>query len=295
MRGFMVEKLVAMFLATTVSNSSSVATENMDYLKEYGINSMVEVHQLIDQENFNKELCQELIIDEQERLAQAYEEEKRLAYEKQLREEQERLEAEQRAEEERIAEEQRQKEEAERLAYEEYLRQNPEFPKYDLSVDDLTAIAKLCQQEQRTVEGAAAEASLIANRYELYNGKKWGNIRNYAENCGWWAGASSVMRAPGIDPEIYEAVRVVLMEGKRTLPKYVDEHDCISDISYITTGDKWNPSDYQQFETMVYNVYGSSYGFYDFPGTNDAFGWTDNELRASLGEDHYEFENILTR
>lgn len=291
MGNVIVEKLVAMFLAATVSNPSAVATEQLDSLKEMGIDDQIVVQELMEQEDFDFELCQELIVKNKEYLQLAYEKEQ----EQKRLEELARIEEEQRLEAERLAEEQRQKEEAERLAYEEWLKENPEFPKYELSVDDLTALAKLCQKEQGSVEGAAAEASLIANRYELYNGYKWGNIRNYAEKCGWWAGAYSVMRSPGIDQQIYDVVEDVFVEGKRTLPKYVDEHDCRSDIKFITTGYKWNTSDYIQFETMVYNVYGASYGFYSCPGTTDVFGYTSNELRSQLGEDHYEFERLLEK
>ena len=191
--------------------------------------------------------------------------------------------------------EQQLKDEEERLYYEEYLRQNPEFPTYDLSVEELSGIARLCQQEQGTLEGSAAEASLMANRYELYGQNNYNSIYNYVRNCGWFYNSAYYMSlTSSLDPEIYDIVKQVLMDGKRTLPKYVDEHDYIGDINFITTGNKWQQSDYIPFETMIYNGHGS-YGFYDFPGGSDPFGYTSNELRSELGEDHYEFSRLLQK
>lgn len=186
------------------------------------------------------------------------------------------------------------------IAYEELVKEkevipeDPDFIKYNLSEEQLIQIARLCQQEQRTLEGSAAEASLMANRYELH-GQEYSDIYNYIKNSGWFAKASYYMNYGKLNSEILELVRTVLIEGKRILPKYVDEHDYIHDISFITTGDKFSKADYIPFETMVYNCYSADYGFYGFMGTDDVFGYTSNELREKLGEEHYEFERLLER
>ena len=42
------------------------------------------------------------------------------------------------------------------------------FNKYTFSEKELKGIAKVCEREQGSAVGAAAEASLMANRFELY-------------------------------------------------------------------------------------------------------------------------------
>ena len=64
--------------------------------------------------------------------------------------------------------------------------ENPEFPKYDLSETELIEITRLCQQEQCSLEGTAAEASLMANRYELCN-SGYSTLYSYIKNSGWFA------------------------------------------------------------------------------------------------------------
>lgn len=186
------------------------------------------------------------------------------------------------------------KKEQERLAYEEWLKQeeykrlNPEFPKYNLTEDELIQITRLCYQEQGSLEGIAAEASLIANKNEISNQNESKNIVNYLANCGWFANASYFMNNGQYTKEGLEIVRAVLVEGKRTLPKYIDEHDSISDVSYNT--DVLIP-----YETKVKNVYGGAYTYYDSPGTSDTFGYTNEALREKYGDAHYEFERLLER
>ena len=72
------------------------------------------------------------------------------------------------------------------------------------------------------------------------------------------------------------AVKDVLVNANRTLPQYVDEHDCISpDIISISTGDKSDRSDYIKGKTIIRNRYGSTYTFYCFPAAGcDPFGYT---------------------
>ncbi len=176
------------------------------------------------------------------------------------------------------------------------------FTKYSLSDAQLRGIAYQCYKEQGTAKGAAAEASLMANRFELYNQGKYGEgadgLFNYVKSSGWFAGSQSNLSNTSYDDaQIIAAVRAVLVEGKRTLPGYVDEHDCFSDISSATNnGTSINVSDrsaYQANVTKLYNVYDSSYTFYSFPDTNsDPFGYLSEENRAQIGEEHYAFEDL---
>ena len=52
------------------------------------------------------------------------------------------------------------------------------FPCFSLTDDELLQIASLCQQEQGSAKGAATEASLMANLYEI-KGSSYGSIYNY--------------------------------------------------------------------------------------------------------------------
>ena len=168
------------------------------------------------------------------------------------------------------------------------------FTKYNLSDRQLKALTALAIHEQGTAKGAAAEASLMANRFELY-GKKYGSgangLVNYVENSGWFAHASSHMADTGvITQSSLNAVKSVLIDGKRTLPGYVDEHDCFSDISSISTGSVKDRSAYKPFVTIIKNRYTSTYTFYSFPDKNsDPFGYTSEENRKKIGDACYSF------
>lgn len=165
--------------------------------------------------------------------------------------------------------------------------------KYKLTDKQLRGIARLCQQEQGNVVGAAAEASLMANRFELF-GSKYGyggdGLYSYVANSGWFSNAKEHMKkTSSLKNDIYTAVYEVLVLGKRTLPLYVDEHDCIDcgkygfDVIKIVTGgtvitnqDKLKDhKNYVQNDTVIYNKYKSVYTFYTFPTkSSDPFGYT---------------------
>jgi len=175
------------------------------------------------------------------------------------------------------------------------------FQKFSLSDGQVTSLAALASQEQGTPKGAAAEASLMANLFEL-KGSTYGTgadgLINYVRNGGWFAKADHYMQNPNnVDQTTIDAVRKVLVEGKRTLPAYVDEHDCFSDIvSATNNGAAINVSDrsaYQKNVTAVHNIYKSDYTFYSFPDTaSDPFGYTSEDNRTKLGDDCYSFDNL---
>lgn len=178
------------------------------------------------------------------------------------------------------------------------------FTKYALSEDKLKQIARLCQQEQDSAKGAAAEASLMANRLELYGGTKYPNtpdgLYNYVKNSGWfYEAAINMKKVDSLRSDILEAVRSVLVDGKRTLPAYVDQH---------YTGGKWidvenngvqfdsnNRSMFIPHTTVVFEKNnnkrtGTNWIFYSFPAEgSDPFGYSSNENRQRLGESCYEF------
>ena len=201
------------------------------------------------------------------------------------------------------------------------------FQKYELTEDQLIQIASLCAQEQghSNPKGAAAEASLMANKFEVQGAEysaKYSNsadaLYHYVREVGWWAKAAYHMDKRNVKPEIVEAVRDVLVNGNRTLPKYVNSHDCPNcgpkdghyicpngkrgDIcSVITNGNTYtdekgvaNRSNYIPNKTIVKNVYGSTATFWGFPSSaGDPFSYKDAKLRDKFGDCRYDFDKKI--
>ena len=181
------------------------------------------------------------------------------------------------------------------------------FTKYNLSEEEIKELTNLCIQEQGTTKGAAAEASLIANRYELYGKDKYDNIVDYAKNSNWWANSKYYMENGadnGITKEDIQAVNDVINNGKRTLPKYIDEHDYLGDIEKVTnnekTIDKVVPSQYVRNVSEVKqnsNVGSGSWTYYSHPAEgSDPFGYTQEAKKTSTttGDYHYNSDGVLT-
>ena len=176
------------------------------------------------------------------------------------------------------------------------------FTKYPLTDSQLKKIARLCQQEQGTVAGAKAEASLMANQLETNASrrKKYGTgadgLYNWVRNGGWFAKAAHWMDNGSVTDAILAGVKDVLVNGNRTLPLYVDEHDCFSDIQSISTGSVKDRKAYVQGKTVVKNKYGSTWTFWCFPdSTSDPFGYTAAAYKAANGEEEMkERRNLRT-
>lgn len=169
------------------------------------------------------------------------------------------------------------------------------FTKYPLTDTQLLKIARLCKQEQGTVAGAKAEASLMANQLETNASrrKKYGTgadgLYNWVRNGGWFARAAHWMDNGSVSDAILAGVKDVLVNGNRTLPLYVDEHDCFSDIKSISTGSVKDRNAYVQGKTVVKNKYGSTWTFWCFPdSTSDPFGYTAAAYKATTGEKELE-------
>lgn len=169
---------------------------------------------------------------------------------------------------------------------------NGKFTTYDLSDDQLEQIASLCMQEQGSAQGAAAEASLMANLFEIQNkATKYGSgadgLYNYVRNGGWFAHAATYMDKKNASSDIIEAVDNVLRKGYRTIPQYIDEHDSYSDI---TSASPKNNGNYVQFQTIIKNKYGSTYTYYSNPAPgSDPFGYTSEANRTKYGDAYYEY------
>ena len=161
------------------------------------------------------------------------------------------------------------------------LRSNTRYK--DLTDDQKKELAYLAFLEQETIEGGRIELSLAAN---LAKRDGYDNVYSYVtKDKPWfqpvWTGEIyDVHYNPDPDfnlSKYLEIVEEVLVQGYRYLPENVDEHDCYSDISYISTGDVENESDYIPNETIVYNNMGAIYVFVGFaPNGGDPFGYLIN-------------------
>ena len=173
---------------------------------------------------------------------------------------------------------------------------------YNLSDSQINYLAGVALCEQGSLEGVSAEASLMANLFEL-KGSNFGSgasgLYNYVSN-GTWFSCRSKPGSPS--SQMQDEVKKVLVLGQRSLPLYVDEHDCwfCNSRNYCSNGNKGdictvggessqsfitNRSNYVRDKTVISNVYGSTYTFYSFPSSNsDPFGYTQesyNKIKKS--------------
>lgn len=153
---------------------------------------------------------------------------------------------------------------------------------YNLSDQQVLELTRLCLCEQDSPDGSAAEMSLMCNKFEKQS--KYSSLHSYVRDVGWWAHAATYMQTGGPTGEhrnpSQSQINIIrgVLQGKRTLPSYVDEHDCINpDILRISTGDKNNRANYIKHQTKVYTKYNGNnpWTFYCFPASNsDPFGYT---------------------
>lgn len=147
------------------------------------------------------------------------------------------------------------------------------FRKYDLTAGEIKGLANLALQEQGSIDGACAELSLMANRFERQS--KYPTLYEYVRKSDWFSRAAYWMDNGGAGSIYQLYTRYVLCEGLRTLPAHIDEHDCFSDIRSISTGGVRERYAYQRDQTVIRNDYGSRYTFYCFPDSgSDPFGYT---------------------
>lgn len=173
------------------------------------------------------------------------------------------------------------------------------FPKYSLSKSQLKQIANLCSQEQGSPKGAAAEASQMANSFELHGssfGKGADGLYKYVRNSGWYAGASTYMDGGSSSKKVVAAVKSVLVDGKRTLPKYVDQHytNCYAGSWVENNGKRFDCSNRKAFvphKTIFHENSSTKWIFYSFPTKDsDPFGYSSKKNREKYGEAHYDFK-----
>ena len=189
------------------------------------------------------------------------------------------------------------------------------FIKYQLTDQELTGLAAVAYSEQGSLEGAAAEASLMANLFELHHNGQCHGVTGGAglykmvgaprsDTEYFWFDRASTFIDTGhlaeyagggpVTPEMKAVVRSVLVDGKRTLPGYVDEHASTNLVQYITTNganyDDTDKSKYIPHVTIVHQP-SSSYIYYTHVAdSSDPFGYTSRENREKIGDFHYDFD-----
>jgi len=152
--------------------------------------------------------------------------------------------------------------------------------------------AVLGHAEQGSLDGAAAELSLLLNLFERRHPSRGEvsiqEVAQWATECGWFAHAPRHWeKSP--EPE-YVAVAKSVLAGNRVLPSGIVEHDCMEDLAYIEThGVRYSPYERDKYVSGVTVCYqapvhehnGRKFGFrrpahwvfYGFPAErSDPFG-----------------------
>lgn len=137
------------------------------------------------------------------------------------------------------------------------------FPTYNLTDSQLNDVATCITGETggNDLFASMQEASQMANLNEVTYGKSNTGDNLYNTLHGGWYASSSWSR--GVTDIAKQAAKSVLVEGKRTLPRYVTEHDTFP-MDIVNAKDR---SEYKLGDP-VSNRYGSNYKFYDFFGQN---------------------------
>lgn len=154
------------------------------------------------------------------------------------------------------------------------------FATYDLTQEQLSQIAVLCQRlASDDPMGIAMEASLLANRYELY-GSDAQDLAAYMVDSGYWgedaASYGTSYQASELNIAIVEDV---LVRGYRHLPLYVDAHAGRSDIqSQNSQGLEVGQTEVTKQDGTVFRYTVSS------PDGSLLYGYTDDAYREVTGE-----------
>ena len=178
------------------------------------------------------------------------------------------------------------------------------FTKYNLTDEQLRKIANVCHAENGvSLKAVSAEASLMANRFELRTYGTPGDADgfvNYIRTTPWFEGNSKMDSNEASADEI-RVVKDVLVNGKRTVPGYIDEHVTLGSLWIVSATNADGPisnvedrSKYKKWETKIKQsdrVGGGTYTFYCFPSEDaDPFGYTSEEDRKKIGDAYYDFD-----
>lgn len=159
-----------------------------------------------------------------------------------------------------------------------------DFPRYNLSDSAIRDIATMITGEQggEDVTACRQEASQLANLNEVTYGRRADEASILKSLHDGWYSENSWSR--GCTQTATDAVKFVLVEGKRVLPRYVTEHDTFPmDIKNAKSR-----NDYVQGQTTVRNVYGSEYVFYCFFGNE-----SDKDIAGYFKKDYEKYKGDI--
>ena len=171
------------------------------------------------------------------------------------------------------------------------------FPTYALSQSQINGLARICAKEQPVNDAAQkAEASIMGNLTDFRGNDRATVDRLIKTATGAWFSTRGQYYANWTPSSTsINAVRSTLVEGKRTLPRYVDNHDCFSDIAWVkNNGQTFNKRDRSQYKkdvTRIYSNFKAMGTFYGFPSEgSDPFYYNDGEgakYKSKWGDFHY--------
>lgn len=157
--------------------------------------------------------------------------------------------------------------------------------KYNLTDGQVAGLTAIAVAENGTSEaGVKSEASLIANLFEFKKKDKIGNadeLVNYVRTSGWFSTAKQYNES--YSSSYTEAVKDVLVNGNRTLPPQIVEHDCFTSAcgagigSATNNGKEIDLNDKSQFKrgiTVLHQSGGGLNGSYVF------WDWADPEKKS---------------
>lgn len=175
---------------------------------------------------------------------------------------------------------------------------------YILTEEEMKALARAAMNENNcNLTAFKNEISLMANLYERRK-DKYSSIVEYVAKGGWFAGSTVKAlkdTARDVPKDRVQAVKDVLVNGNRTLPYQIVEHDCFGDLEWLVldgvtyygdtnggcAGDSstpvFNKALYVKNKTAIHNFYGATYIFYTWAGggepcyPEDPFGYYAND------------------
>lgn len=186
------------------------------------------------------------------------------------------------------------------------------FTKYNFTDGQLRGITAMAIQENglSPPTSVLTEASQMANLFESPQMQKYNKNANKEQGFldmllkgGWYASATKAKysETANVPDNLFNAVKLVLNSGKRTLPTGVVEHDSLSDIASISNDgvvvDKNNKANYISKKTIIKNKMSSTYVFYRWSDPNasdrlkgDPFGYFQDK---GIGEHENESNTSL--
>ena len=158
------------------------------------------------------------------------------------------------------------------------------FRTYAFTEAQIETIAILCQRVAGDdIRLVAAEAALLANRYELYSNDMSTDgayIVKYMKESGYWGeDVNGYISEHEATQQACFVVRDALVNGHRVFPAYVDDRVGIYNVSRINT------VSYIQFQTEVTKINGDIYWFYSFVSDepNMVYGYSDYAYQMITG------------